>query len=44
MPLAQMWVKAAGYRQVGYKYDDIIQVESDIMQKVRSYPSFLSPS
>jgi ubiquinol-cytochrome c reductase subunit 7 len=34
-PMANAYAKAAGYRQMGLKYDDLIQEERPEVQKVR---------
>ncbi|EAS33082.3 ubiquinol-cytochrome c reductase complex protein [Coccidioides immitis RS] len=33
MPLAQWYTNAAGYRQMGLRYDDLIPEENDVVQQ-----------
>ncbi|EEP80705.1 predicted protein [Uncinocarpus reesii 1704] len=33
MPVAQWYANAAGYRQMGLRYDDLIPEESDVVQQ-----------
>jgi len=35
-PMANAYARAAGYRQMGLKYDDLIREEDDTVQKVGS--------
>lgn len=43
-PVANWYAQVAGYRQHGLRYDDLIDEESEVMQKVRRLPSTTPPN